>query len=117
MHKHFFYTIIVISTLISSLFGSNFAYAAQSTARQSVGSTASRAQNQLKTAAGISQPQAACASSTSTVNGVNVYIFTTVGNCTWVVPTTAYQIDMLVVGGGGGGGYNRGGGGGGGQVI
>jgi len=114
MQKHFFYTIIVISTLISSLFGSNLTYAAQSPARQS---GLLRNQNPLATAAGISQPQAACAASTSTVNGVNIYTFATVGNCTWVVPSTAYQIDMLVVAGGGGGGYNRGGGGGGGQVI
>jgi hypothetical protein len=113
MQKHFFYTIIIISTLISSLFGSNLTYAAQSTARQS---GLLRNQNALATGAGISQPQAACAASTSTVNGVNIYTFATVGNCTWVVPSTAYQIDMLVVGGGGGGGYHMGGGGGGGQV-
>ena len=55
---------------------------------------------------------------TSTTSGANTILkFTTVGTCSWSVPSGISSVQALVVGGGGGGSSDVGGGGGGGQVV
>ena len=125
MHKHFFHIIIVISTLLSSAFGSTPTYASQSTARQSgrtnnasAGNpTLSHGQSPRGTSPSISKPQASCTPTITIVNGVKVYSFYILGSCDWTVPNTVNKLELLMVGGGGGGGAKIGGGGGGGQVV
>ena len=60
---------------------------------------------------------AACAPTSSVANGTTTLRFTTVGTCTWVVPTGVRYINFAVVAGGGGGGGGAFGGGGGGGVV
>ncbi|CAN2228028.1 Listeria/Bacterioides repeat [Candidatus Nanopelagicaceae bacterium] len=63
---------------------------------------------------------AACSPTTSSVNGETLLVFSTIGNCTWTVPSDITNVELLVVGGGGSGSagianiYWPGGGGGGG---
>ena len=62
---------------------------------------------------------AACAPTNSSNAGYTIVTFTSVGSCSWTVPTGVTKADVLVVGGGGAGGTSSngaGGGGGGGQV-
>lgn len=64
---------------------------------------------------------AACTPTTSVVSGQDVFVFDTVGTCTWTVPDDAGFVRLLVVAGGGAAGREDtgkgGGGGGGGGVI
>lgn len=53
-----------------------------------------------------------CAVSTSTTGIYTVKSFTTVGSCTWTVPSGVTSVEYLVVAGGGGGGSGGGGAGG-----
>lgn len=65
------------------------------------------------------QPASAanCAPISTTANGLTVLRFTTVGNCSWTVPTGVRYINFAIVAGGGGGGGGAYGGGGGGGVV
>lgn len=67
----------------------------------------------------ISPASAAACTPTSQVSGAQTTLtFSTVGTCTWTMPSNARYIKFLLVGGGGGGGGGAyGGGGGGGAVI
>ena len=58
-----------------------------------------------------------CDPTSTTVSGMTVLSFTTIGTCTWAVPTGITSVQTLVVGGGGGGGSDNGGGGGAGGLI
>ena len=44
---------------------------------------------------------AACSPTTSSVNGETLLVFSTIGNCTWTVPSDITNVELLVVGGGG----------------
>jgi hypothetical protein len=58
-----------------------------------------------------------CSPISSTSGGSTILKFTTVGTCSWSVPSGVSSVQALVVGGGGGGSSDVGGGGGGGQVV
>ena len=58
-----------------------------------------------------------CDPTSTTVSGTTVLAFTTIGTCTWDVPTGITSVQTLVVAGGGGGGSDNGGGGGAGGLI
>ena len=58
-----------------------------------------------------------CDPTTTTVSGMTVLSFATIGTCTWDVPTGITSVQTLVVAGGGGGGSDNGGGGGAGGLI
>ena len=61
---------------------------------------------------------APCAPTITTDGDATVVSFTTVGTCTWTVPTGITNLDaVLIVGGGGGGGLDQGGGGGAGGLV
>lgn len=60
---------------------------------------------------------AACAPTITTSGTSQIYKFTTVGTCTFQIPSGATTGNLLVVGGGGGGGGDAAGGGGGGGVY
>jgi len=67
---------------------------------------------------GVAPPAnaAACTPTETTVDGQEVYTFSTVGTCTWTVPTDAGFVRLLIVAGGGAAGKEgtgQGGGGGG----
>ena len=62
--------------------------------------------------------QAASCSPTSSINGAyTVLTFTSIGTCTWTVPSGTTTVNVLIVAGGGGGGGDAAGGGGGGGVY
>ena len=60
----------------------------------------------------VTQGAPVCAPSSSIVGSDTVLTFSTVGPCSWNVPTGVSTVRYLVVGGGGGGGSDNGGGGG-----
>ena len=66
----------------------------------------------------VEPASAAACNPTSSTNGNSVvFRFTTVGSCTWDVPSGISSISILIVAGGGGGGGDAAGGGGGGGVY
>jgi hypothetical protein len=66
----------------------------------------------------IQPAQATACAPTSTTSGSYIVLkFTTVGSCTWDVPTGVTTVSILIVAGGGGGGGDAAGGGGGGGVY
>jgi len=65
-----------------------------------------------------SSAEAAACAPTSSTNGANtVLTFTSIGTCTWTVPSGVTSISVLIVAGGGGGGGDAAGGGGAGGVY
>jgi len=65
----------------------------------------------------VTQGAPACAPTTSTSGADTIVSFTSVGTCSWSVPTGVTSARYLVVAGGGGGGSDNGGGGGAGGYL
>ena len=65
----------------------------------------------------VTQGAPACAPTTSSSGSDTIVSFTSVGPCSWTIPTGVTSVRYLVVAGGGGGGSDNGGGGGAGGYL